>query len=66
MPIPLRKLYELGIKATEAYGRRQRERVREFINAEKTKGEVVFHATQHREPEFDRVQLWFNQSESRR
>ena len=54
---PLRGLYELGIEATEAY-EAARERVREFINAGKT--------SEHREPEFDRVQLWFNQSESRR
>lgn len=37
---PLRGLYELGIEATEAY-EAARERVREFINAEKT-SEVVF------------------------
>ena len=55
---PLRGLYELGIEATEAY-EAARERVREFIKCWKDERGRVY-TQQHRKPEFDRVQLWFN------
>ena len=60
---PLRGLYELGIEATEAY-EAARARAGIYQCWKDERGRV--YTQQHREPEFDRVQLWFNQSESRR